>query len=74
MSLINMYEAKTHLSAVVERALRGEEIVLARAGKPLVRLVPVGDRKPSDAFGLDRGLFTVPADFDATPEDFEEHV
>jgi prevent-host-death family protein len=42
---INMHEAKTHLSSLVEEALAGREIILARAGKPVVRLVPVRDAK-----------------------------
>lgn len=74
MKLVNLYEAKTHLSSVVDEALAGEEIVLARAGKPLVTLVPVRERKPSDYYGIDRGLFTIPDDFDETPEDFADYV
>ncbi|MGB9650870.1 MAG: type II toxin-antitoxin system prevent-host-death family antitoxin [Candidatus Cybelea sp.] len=52
MKLVNLYEAKTHLSRIVDEAVAGESIVLARAGKPLVKLVPVRDWKPSDAFGM----------------------
>ena len=45
--IVNMHEAKTSLSRLVERALSGEEIVIARKGEPLVRLVPVAkERKP----------------------------
>lgn len=39
--VVNIYEAKTHLSRLIERATAGEDIVIARAGKPLVRLTPV---------------------------------
>lgn len=74
MKLVNLYEAKTHLSSIVDAALGGEEIVLARNGKPLVTLVPVREGKPSEFFGIDRGLFTVPDDFDQTPEDFADYV
>ncbi len=73
MKIVNLYEAKTHLSSVVEAALKGEDVVLARSGTPLVRLVPVGKRKPSDAFGIDHGVFVVPPDFDETPPDFEDY-
>ena len=38
---VNLYEAKTHLSSLVERAAKGEEIVIAKAGKPMARLAPV---------------------------------
>lgn len=41
MKQVNMHEAKTHLSRLVERAAAGEEIVIAKAGKPMVKLVPV---------------------------------
>jgi prevent-host-death family protein len=41
MRTVNMHEAKTHLSRLVEEAARGEDIVIAKAGRPLVRLVPV---------------------------------
>lgn len=66
MSTINVYEAKTHLSQLLDRALAGEEIVIARAGKPLVRLVPVesGARQP----GIARGRVT-DAFFEPLPDD-----
>lgn len=43
---VNIYEAKAHLSQLLERALAGEEIVIARAGKPLVKLTPVASTPP----------------------------
>ena len=45
MTTVNVHEAKTHLSALLVRAERGEEIVIARAGKPIVRLEPVQPRR-----------------------------
>ncbi len=51
---VNLYEAKTQLSSLVERAAKGEEIVIAKAGKPMARLVPVDDGKdlkPRRTFG-----------------------
>ena len=50
MAKVNMHHAKTHLSKLVERALQGEDIILARNGTPLVRLVPIDrpiDRRPT---------------------------
>ena len=41
METINLYEAKSHLSSLVERAAAGEEIIIAKAGRPLARLVPL---------------------------------
>ncbi len=65
MSQINVYEAKTHLSELVERAARGEEIIIARAGVPRARLVALApvdiERRP----GRGRGTIRIAADFDA---------
>jgi prevent-host-death family protein len=46
MKIVSIYEAKTHLSALVERAHRGEEIIVAKGGKPVARLVPLEDKAP----------------------------
>lgn len=45
-TVVNIHEAKTHLSRLLERALAGEEIVVAKAGRPLVRLAPVAEPLP----------------------------
>lgn len=50
---VNIYDAKTHLSRLVDRAAAGEDIVIARAGKPLVRLVPVEQKPPRQPGGLE---------------------
>lgn len=62
-SLVNVHDAKTHLSRLLRRVAAGEEIVIARAGVPVAKLVPV-ERRPERRFGIDRGLFEVPEDFD----------
>ncbi|MEO8313267.1 MAG: type II toxin-antitoxin system Phd/YefM family antitoxin [Pseudomonadota bacterium] len=62
---INMHDAKTHLSRLVERAAQGEEIVIAKAGKPMARLGPLENAPRPKKFGLLEGRFTVPDDFDA---------
>jgi prevent-host-death family protein len=64
MAEVNVHEAKTHLSRLLQRVAGGEEIVIARAGKPIARLVPV-ERRPQRVIGQDEGLFEVPEDFDA---------
>jgi prevent-host-death family protein len=63
MHEVNIHEAKTHLSRLLTRVEQGEEIVIARAGKPIARLVPVAP-KPQRILGRDEGLFEVPDDFD----------
>jgi prevent-host-death family protein len=70
MDTVNLYDAKTNLSSLVERAARGEEIVIAKAGRPLARLVPLARRTTPRPLGLLAGQVTVSDDFDAPlPDD-----
>jgi prevent-host-death family protein len=62
---VSLYEAKTTLSALVERAAQGEEIVIAKSGKPKARLVPLDDTRPLRRPGQGRGAWQVRDDFDA---------
>ncbi len=65
MRTVNIHEAKTHLSRLVEDASEGEEIVIAKAGKPVARLVPVRPARKRRKLGWLRGKLEVPDDFDA---------
>ncbi len=65
MAQVNMYDAKTHFSRLVARALAGEEIVVARAGKPVVKLVPVGPEASPRRLGTLAGFAEIADDFDA---------
>lgn len=71
--VFNVAEAKAQFSALVRQALAGEEVVIAKDNKPLLRLVPLeetrGRRKPGSA----KGLVRMAADFDATPADFADY-
>lgn len=71
---INLYEAKSHLSELVDRAAAGEEIVIAKSGKPMARLVPVakGNKRRSTAFGKNlMGVTYIAPDFyEDIPLDF----
>ncbi len=69
MHQVNMHEAKSHLSALVEEVLVGGEVVIARAGKPLARLVPYSARKEPRKPGRWKGKLWVADDFDVTPEE-----
>lgn len=64
MTVVNVHEAKTHLSRLLVRVAQGEEIVIARAGKPVARLMPYDEHPARRALGRDAGLFEVPQDFD----------
>jgi len=70
MRQVNIHEAKPQLSRLVEDAARGDEIVIAKAGKPVARLVAVDSARTPRRRGLLEGKFKVPDDFDAPlPED-----
>ena len=66
---INIHEAKTHFSRILKRVAMGEEIVIAKAGKPIAKVSPYARGKRERVPGKDRGLFTVPEDFDAPLSD-----
>lgn len=61
---VNMHEAKTHLSRIVEEVAGGAEVVIARAGKPVARLVPLARAPRRKRLGLLKGKLRVPDDFD----------
>jgi prevent-host-death family protein len=63
-AIINLYQAKTSLSQLVERAAAGEEIIIAKAGKPKARLVPLAERGQSRRPGGWEGKVWVAEDFD----------
>lgn len=68
MPSINIHQAKTHLSRLVERAAAGEEIIIARNGKPVAKLVPfVPSLEPRPIGGME-GKIWMADDFDETPE------
>jgi prevent-host-death family protein len=62
---VNIHQAKTHLSRLLEQALAGDEVVIMKAGKPLVRLTPVATAPMRRKIGTAKGDFVVPDDFDS---------
>jgi prevent-host-death family protein len=72
MPITNISEAKAQLSALIERVLAGDEVIIGKAGKPVVRLVcyerPEGPRKP----GALRGKIKIADDFDELPDELRE--
>jgi prevent-host-death family protein len=66
---VNIHEAKTHFSRLLERVALGEEIIIAKAGTPVAKLVPLKKTTKTRVFGSAEGEFTVPDNFnDADPE------
>ncbi len=70
MRTINIHEAKTHLSRLVEKAAKGEPFVIAKAGKPMVKVVALDSIPAHEArrTGFMAGQFTTPEDFDRMGE------
>ena len=69
MDQVNVYEAKTHLSRLLDRVEAGEEIIIGRAGRPVARLVPYRKSSPRRVPGAWRGKVEIADDFDDLPPD-----
>ncbi len=65
MEKINIHEAKTHLSRLLDDVARGEEVVIAKAGKPVARIVPIKPARAARKPGFLKGRIRISADFDA---------
>ncbi len=76
MAKFNIAEAKTHFSKLVQKAMLGEEVIISKDNKPVLKLVPLdvptrGSRKPGSGKGQ---ILYIAPDFDATPEAFKDYV
>ena len=70
---VNIHEAKTHLSRLLEKVAMGEEVIIAKAGKPLAKLVPISSERPRFKLASAKGEFVVPDDFnDPLPKEVED--
>jgi prevent-host-death family protein len=75
MSQFNIAEAKTHFSRLVQKAMLGEEVIISKDNKPVLRLVPMDQPKRPRKPGSGKGqLLYIAPDFDATPEGFRDYV
>jgi prevent-host-death family protein len=70
MTIVNVHEAKTHLSQLLARVAEGETVIIAKAGRPVARLSPIErDDQRASRLGFMAGQVTVPDDFDRMYED-----
>ena len=69
---VNVHEAKTHLSRLLERVEAGEEVVIARAGRPIARLVPYRRLAAPRTPGIWQGQVTIAPDFDAINDEIAD--
>lgn len=76
MKSVNVHEAKTHLSRLIEAAAAGEPFIICKAGKPMVKVVPLDAPQPAQQrrLGFMAGQFTVPDDFDRMGAEEIEHL
>lgn len=71
---VNVHEAKTHLSRLLEQVSQGEDVIIAKAGRPVARLVPVVQRPDKRRPGSARGQIEIADDFDAPlPEEIQRY-
>jgi prevent-host-death family protein len=66
MTVVNIHDAKTQLSKLIEKAAAGNDVVIARGGKPVARLTRLGSSKRKLKFGVLKGKIKISADFDAS--------
>ena len=69
----NLHEAKTNLSRLIEKALEGEEVIICKAGKPIVQIVPFSRKRKKRSPGGWEGKVKIASDFDKLPSEFMEH-
>ena len=69
MQIANISEAKAQLSALIEKVMAGEEIIIGKAGKPVARLVKYDNNRPARQPGALKGKIKIAVDFDVLPDD-----
>ena len=74
MHQVSLEEAKTQLPDLIDAAVSGEEVIIAKDSQHLVKLVPITTQKSRPQFGSAKGLITMSDDFDEPLEDFEEYM
>ncbi|MDX8392234.1 MAG: type II toxin-antitoxin system Phd/YefM family antitoxin [Mariprofundaceae bacterium] len=74
MHQVNIHEAKTHLSKLIQEAIAGEDVIIAKDNKPVVKLVVLDQQKSQRQLGTAKGKIAMRDDFDAPLEDFASHM
>ena len=64
-SIVNIHDAKTHLSRIIDEVAAGAEVIIAKAGKPMARLIPITAPPKQKRLGLLKGKIKIPDDFNA---------
>ncbi len=74
MYQVNIHEAKTNLSKLIKKVVNGEEVVIAKGNKPLVKMVLIQENKSKRKLGSAKGKIRISKDFDAPLDDFQEYI
>ena len=74
MLQMNVHEAKTNLSKLIQKVVDGEEVVIAKGNLPIIKLVLIENLKPQRRLGTAKGKIKISNDFDAPLEDFKEYT
>ena len=74
MIQVNIHIAKAQLSELIQKALLGEEIIIARDNKPIAKIIPFQAKKSKRCLGLAKGLITMAPDFNDPLDDFKEYT
>jgi len=73
MTQVNIHDAKTNLSKLIDKVLKGESVVIAKSNKPIVKLVMVDELKNKRKLGSAKGQVIIADDFDEPLEDFKDY-
>ena len=73
MIQVTIHEAKTHLSKLIKQVVEGEEVIIAKANKPMVKLIPILRSEPKRKIGTAKGMLKIADDFDLPLDDFKEY-
>ena len=73
MYQVNIHEAKTNLSKLIKKVVNGEEVIIAKGNKPIVKMVYIEENRPQRKLGTAKGRIKIAEDFDAPLDDFEEY-
>lgn len=74
MIQVNIHDAKTHLSRLIKKAIEGEEVVIAKGNKPVVKLTQILSTQPNRKLGSAQGMIHLSDDFNEPLDDFAEYM
>ena len=74
MLQVNVHQAKTNLSKLIQKVIDGEEVIIAKGNQPVVKIILVDNLKPKRQLGTAKGMIKISDDFDEPLEDFKEYM